>query len=128
MLARSETPSSIFFQLEPRISVNETAAFDQTTSPSWRWWDRHRHHSRHHLETWFGSTVYPIRATYRVKAGLDLSHKFEVNLIGQEVNIKILSGLIFACRTSYGEGRQTEKRSLEQDSTGGHRSRVKEDA
>jgi len=28
-------------------------------------------------------------ATYRVKAGFDLSHKLEVNLAGQEVNIKI---------------------------------------
>ena len=79
------------FQLEPRISVNETAVFDQTkTSLELVVVDRDTDITRDTAQTWFGSTKnIRIHATYRVKAGFDLSHKLEVNLIGQEVNIKI---------------------------------------
>ena len=79
------------FQLEPRISVNETAVFDQTkTALELVVVDRDTDITRDTAQTWFGSTKnIRIHATYRVKAGFDLSHKLEVNLAGQEVNIKI---------------------------------------
>ena len=79
------------FQLEPKISVNETAVFDQTkTALELVVVDRDTDVTRNTAQTWFGSTKdIRIHAIYRVKAGFDLSHKFEVNLAGQEVNIKI---------------------------------------
>jgi hypothetical protein len=79
------------FQLEPRISVNETAVYDETkTAPELVVVDRDTDVTRDTSQTWFGSTKnIRIHATYRVKAGFDLSHKLEVNLAGQEVNIKI---------------------------------------
>jgi hypothetical protein len=79
------------FQLEPRISVNETAVFDQTkTALELVVVDRDTEITRDTAQTWLGSTKnIRIHATYRVKAGFDLSHKLEVNLAGQEVNIKI---------------------------------------
>jgi hypothetical protein len=79
------------FQLEPRISVNETAVFDQTkTALELVVVDRDTDITRDTAQTWFGSTKkIRIHATYRVKAGFDLSRKLEVNLVGQEVNIKI---------------------------------------
>ena len=91
MLARSGTPSSIFFNLQPKISVNETAVFDQTkTALELVVVDRDTDVTRDAAQTWFGSTKrIRIHATYRVKAGFDLSHKLEVNLAGQEVNIKV---------------------------------------
>ena len=79
------------FQLQPRISVNETALFDQTKAAlELVVVDRDTNITRDTAQTWFGSTKnIRIHATYRVKAGFDLSHKLEVNLAGQEVNIKI---------------------------------------
>ena len=79
------------FQLEPKISVNETAVFDQTkTALELVVVDRDTNITRDTAQTWFGSTKnIRIHATYRVKAGFDLSHKLEVNLAGQEVNIKV---------------------------------------
>ena len=79
------------FQLEPKISVNETAVFDQTkTALELVVVDRDTDITRDSAQTWFGSTKkIRIHATYRVKAGFDLSRKLEVNLVGQEVNIKI---------------------------------------
>ena len=86
------------FQLQPRISVNETAVFDQTkTALELVVVDRDTDITRDTAETWFGSTkTIRIHATYRVKAGFDLSHKLEVNLAGQEVNIKIPKATILS--------------------------------
>jgi hypothetical protein len=86
------------FQLEPRISVNETAVSDETkTTPELVVVDRDTDVTRDTSQTWFGSTKnIRIHATYRVKAGFDLSHKLEVNLAGQEVNIKIPKATILS--------------------------------
>ena len=48
-------------------------------------------------ETWFGSTkTIRMHATYRVKAGFDLSKKLEVNVAGQDVNIKVPKATILS--------------------------------
>ena len=48
-------------------------------------------------ETWLGSTkTIRIHATYRVKAGFDLSKKLEVSVAGQEVNIKVPKATILS--------------------------------
>lgn len=79
------------FQLEPKISVNENAVFEQTkTALELVVLDRDTDVTRDAAQTWFGSTKkIRIHATYRVKAGFDLSKKLEVNVEGHDVNIKV---------------------------------------
>lgn len=79
------------FQLQPKISVNETAVYGETRSAlELVVVDRDTDVTHDAAETWFGSTkTIRMHATYRVKAGFDLSKKFEVNVAGQEVNIKV---------------------------------------
>ena len=86
------------FQLQPKISVNETAVFDQT-KPALELVVVERDTDITHdaAETWFGSTkTIRMHATYRVKAGFDLSKKLEVNVAGQDVNIKIPKATILS--------------------------------
>jgi hypothetical protein len=86
------------FQLHPKISVNETAVFDQTrTSLELVVVDRDTSVTRDAAQTWFGSTkTIRIHGTYRVKAGFDLSKELEVTVAGQEVNIKIPKACILS--------------------------------
>ncbi len=86
------------FQLQPKISVNQTAVFDQTkTALELVVMDQDTEVTRDSTETWFGSTkTIRIHATYRVKAGFDLSKKLEVNVVGQEVNIKVPKATILS--------------------------------
>jgi hypothetical protein len=86
------------FQLQPKISVKETAVFDQTkTSLELVVVNRDTEVTRDSSETWFGSTkTIRIHATYRVKAGFDLSKKLEVSLVGQDVNIKVPEATILS--------------------------------
>jgi hypothetical protein len=86
------------FQLEPKISVNETAVFDQTkTALELVVVNLDTDITRDAAQTWFGSTKsIRIHGTYRVKAGFDLSHKLEVNLAGREVNIKVPKATILS--------------------------------
>ena len=59
--------------------------------------DRDTDITRDTAETWFGSTkTIRIHATYRVKAGFDLSKKLEVNVAGQDVNIKVPKATILS--------------------------------
>jgi hypothetical protein len=86
------------FQLQPKVSVNETAVFDQTkTALELVVVDRDTDVTRDSAQTWFGSTkTIRIHATFRVKAGFDLSKKLEVSLAGQEVNIKVPKATILS--------------------------------
>jgi len=79
------------FQLQPKISVNETVAFDQTkTALELAVVSRDIEVTRDAAQTWMGSIkTIRIHATYRVKAGFDLSQKLEINVAGREVNIKV---------------------------------------
>ena len=79
------------FQLQPKISVNETVVFDQTkTALELAVVSRDIEVTRDAAQTWLGSIkTIRIHATYRVKAGFDLSQKLEVNVAGREVNIKV---------------------------------------
>jgi hypothetical protein len=46
--------------------------------------------TRDDAQTWLGSIkTIRIHATYRVKAGFDLSQKLEINVAGRDVNIKV---------------------------------------
>ncbi len=86
------------FQLQPKISVNETAVFDQTkTALELVVVSRDTDITHDAAETWLGSTkTIRIHATYRVKAGFDLSKKLEVSVAGQEVNIKVPKATILS--------------------------------
>jgi Protein of unknown function (DUF4230) len=86
------------FQLEPKISVNEKAVFDQTkTALELVVLDRDTEVTRDTAQTWFGSTKkIRIHATYRVKAGFDLSKKLEINMAGQDVNISVPKATILS--------------------------------
>jgi hypothetical protein len=86
------------FQLQPKISVNETAVFDQSkTVLELVVVARDTDITRDAAQTWFGSTkIIRIHATYRVKAGFDLSKKLEVSLAGQEVNIRVPKATILS--------------------------------
>jgi hypothetical protein len=79
------------FQLQPKISVNETVVFDQTkTALELAVVSRDIEVTRDAAQTWLGSIkTIRIHATYRVKAGFDLSRKLEVNVAGREVKIKV---------------------------------------
>jgi hypothetical protein len=86
------------FQLQPRISVNETTVFGET-KPALELAvvDRDTDVTHNAAETWFGSTkTIRMHATYRVKAGFDLSKKLEVSVTGQEVNIKVPKATILS--------------------------------
>jgi Protein of unknown function (DUF4230) len=86
------------FQLQPKISVNETAVYGETKSAlELVVVDRDTDVTHDAAETWFGSTkTIRMHATYRVKAGFDLSRKLEVNVAGQEVNIKVPKATILS--------------------------------
>jgi hypothetical protein len=89
------------FQLQPRISVNQTTVFGET-KPALELAvvDRNTEITHDAAETWFGSTkTIRMHATYRVKAGFDLSKKLEVNVAGQEVNIKVPKATILSVET-----------------------------
>jgi uncharacterized protein DUF4230 len=86
------------FQLEPRISVNQKAIFDQThTALELVVLDRDTEVSRETFQTWLGSTKkIRIHATYHVKAGFDLSKKLQIDITGQNVNISIPKATILS--------------------------------
>jgi hypothetical protein len=86
------------FQLQPKISVNETAVFGETKAAlQLVVVERNTDITNETAETWFGSTkTIRMHATYRVKAGFDLSKKLEVNVAGQDVNIKVPKATILS--------------------------------
>ena len=79
------------FHLQPKISVNENVVFDQTkTALELAVVSRDVEVTRDAAQTWLGSTkTIRIHATYRVKAGFDLSQSFEVTVADRQVNIKV---------------------------------------
>jgi hypothetical protein len=86
------------FQLQPKISVNDNAVFDQTkTALELVVLDRDTDVTCDAAQTWLGSTKrIRIHGTYRVKAGFDLSKKLEVEMAGQDVNIKVPKATILS--------------------------------
>ena len=79
------------FQLQPKISVNDNVVFEQTkTALELAVVSRDIEVTRDDAQTWLGSIkTIRIHATYRVKAGFDLSQKLEINVAGRDVDIKV---------------------------------------
>jgi hypothetical protein len=86
------------FQLQPKISVNQTAVFDQTkTALELVVLSRDTNITHDATETWLFSTkTIRIQGAYRVKAGFDLSKHLEVNVAGREVNVKVPKATILS--------------------------------
>jgi uncharacterized protein DUF4230 len=79
------------FQLQPKISVNDSVVFEQTkTALELAVVSRDIEITRDDVQTWLGSIkTIRMRATYRAKAGYDLSEKLEINVAGRDVDIKL---------------------------------------
>jgi hypothetical protein len=79
------------FQLQPKISANDNVVFEQTkTALELAVVSRDIEVTRDDAQTWLGSIkTIRIHATYRVKAGFDLSQKLEINVAGRDVDIKV---------------------------------------
>jgi hypothetical protein len=79
------------FQLQPKISVKDSVVFEQTkTALELAVVSRDIQVTRDDAQTWLGSIkTIRIHATYRVKAGFDLSQKLEINVAGRDVDIKV---------------------------------------
>jgi uncharacterized protein DUF4230 len=79
------------FHLQPQIKVNEKVVQQQTvTAPELAIVSRDVEVTRDAVQTWWGSTkTIRLRSVYRVKAGFDLSQKFEVQVQGSEIVIDV---------------------------------------
>ncbi|HEY1476278.1 MAG TPA: DUF4230 domain-containing protein [Chthoniobacterales bacterium] len=79
------------FQLQPKISVKDSVVFEQTkTALELAVVSRDIQVTSDDAQTWLGSIkTIRIHATYRVKAGFDLSQKLEINVAGRDVDIKV---------------------------------------
>jgi Protein of unknown function (DUF4230) len=79
------------FHLQPKILVNETVVQQQTaTAPELAIVSRDVEVTRDAVQTWWGSTkTIRLRSVYRIKAGFDLSQKFEVQVRGSEIVVDL---------------------------------------
>jgi len=79
------------FQLQPKISIDNSLLFDQTkTALELAVVSRDTEVIRNTRQTWIGSTKrIRIHAKYRVKAGFDLSRKLNVEVTDYGVAVKV---------------------------------------
>jgi hypothetical protein len=79
------------FHLQPKIKVDETVVQQQTvTAPELAIVSRDVEVIRSAVQTWWGSTkTIRLRSVYRIKAGFDLSQKFEVQVRGSEIVVDL---------------------------------------
>lgn len=79
------------FQLQPRITVNNSVAFDQSkTALELAVASRETEVIRNTSQTWLGSTkTIRIKIRYRVKAGFDLTEKLQVDVTDQGAIVKV---------------------------------------
>jgi hypothetical protein len=79
------------FHLQPKIQTSESVVFEQTaTTAELAIVSRDVEVTRDAVQTWWGSTkTIRIRSVYRVRAGFDLSQKFEVQIHGSEIIMEV---------------------------------------
>jgi Protein of unknown function (DUF4230) len=77
--------------LQPKITVDEKVVLQQTaTAPELAIVSRNVEVTRDAVQTWWGSTKsIRLRSVYRIKAGFDLSQKFEVQIHGSEIVVEL---------------------------------------
>ena len=86
------------FRMQPKIRLRENVVVDQTTTtPELAIVSRDVEVTRDAMQTWWGSTkTIRIHAVYRVKAGFDLSHQFQVQIQESGIAIGIPPGKILS--------------------------------
>ena len=79
------------FRLQPEVRTSEKAVSHQTsTTPELTIVSRDVEVTRDAMHTWWGSTkIIRLRAVYRVRAGFDLSQRFQVQLANLTVAVTV---------------------------------------
>jgi hypothetical protein len=79
------------FRMQPKIRLRENVVLDQTaTTPELAVVSRDVEVTRDAMQTWWGSTkTIRMRGVYRVKAGFDLSHEFQVQIEESEIAVGV---------------------------------------
>jgi hypothetical protein len=90
-VAKIRDTFSDLFHLQPTIKVSEKVVLGQTaTTPELAMVSRDVEVTRDAVQVWWGSAkTIRMRSVYRVRAGFDLSQKFEVQVQGPEIAIDV---------------------------------------
>src|SRR6516164_4088571 len=90
-VAKVRDAFSELFHLQPTIKVSEKVILEQTaTTPELAIVSRDVEVTRDAVQVWWGSAkTIRMRSVYRVRAGFDLSQKFEVQVQGPEIAIDV---------------------------------------
>jgi hypothetical protein len=90
-VAKVRDAFSDLFHLQPTIKVSEKVVLEQTaTTPELAIVSRNVEVTRDAVQVWWGSAkTIRMRSVYRVRAGFDLSQKFEVQVRGPEIAVDV---------------------------------------
>jgi hypothetical protein len=90
-VAKVRDAFSDLFHLQPTIKVNEKVVLAQTaTTPELAVVSSDVEVTRDSVQVWWGSAkTIRIRSLYRVRAGFDLSQRFEVQVQGSEIAVDV---------------------------------------
>jgi len=90
-VAKVRDAFSDLFHLQPTIKVSEKVVLEQTaTTPELAIVSRDVEVTRDAVQVWWGSAkTIRMRSVYRVRAGFDLSQRFEVQVQGPEISIDV---------------------------------------
>jgi len=90
-VAKVRDAFSDLFHLQPTIKVSEKVVLGQiATAPELAVLSRNVEVTRDTMQVWWGSAkTIRMRSVYRVRAGFDLSQRFEVQVQGPEISIDV---------------------------------------
>jgi len=90
-VAKVRDAFSDLFHLQPTIKVSEKVVLGQiATAPELAVLSRDVEVTRDTMQVWWGSAkTIRMRSVYRVRAGFDLSQRFEVQVQGPEISIDV---------------------------------------
>ena len=90
-VAKLRDAFSDLFHLQPRIKVSEKVILEQTTTtPELAVVSRDVEVTRDTTQVWWGSAkTIRMRSVYRIRAGFDLSQKFEVQVQGPDIAVDV---------------------------------------
>ena len=90
-VAKVRNAFSDLFHLQPTIKVNEKVVLEQTaTTPELAVVSSDVEVTRDSVQVWWGSAkTIRVRSLYRVRAGFDLSQRFEVQVQGAEIAVDV---------------------------------------
>jgi hypothetical protein len=90
-VAKVRDAFSDLFHLQPTIKVSEKVVLEQTaTTPELAMVSRDVEVTRDAVQVWWGSAkTIRMRSVYRVRAGFDLSQRFEIQVQGPEIAVDV---------------------------------------